>query len=128
MDWRWKGEERTKGKSHDFSFCQKKCSLKSKNKMNIRKEAKNKHFRKLLPKQVIKVTLRSSNSPNKSGRSGCHKLIKSINKVGITVVHSRPGRISLNRAHPQSSQSVFRNGFYKNYPNIPLIICTPPPQ
>lgn len=53
--------------------------------MNIRKEAKNKHFRKLLPKQVIKVTLRSSNSPNKNGRSGCHKLIKSINKVGITV-------------------------------------------
>ena len=48
MDWRWEGEERTKGKSHDFSFCQKKCLLKSKNKMNVRKEAKNKHFKKFL--------------------------------------------------------------------------------
>ena len=48
--------------------------------MSIRKEAKNKHFRKLLPKQVIKVTLRSSNSPNKNGRSGCHKLINKINQ------------------------------------------------
>lgn len=33
---------------------------------------------------MLKVTLRSSNS-KKKGRLGCHKLIKSINKVGITV-------------------------------------------
>lgn len=95
------GEERTKGKSPDFRLCQEKHLLKSKNKINIRKEVKNMHFKKLSPKQVLKVTLKSSNSHNKNARSGCHKLIKSINKAGKQSVHSRPGRVFLNRAHLQ---------------------------
>lgn len=61
---------------------------------------KNMHFRKLSPKQVLKGTLKSSNSHNKNERSGHRKLIKSINKAGKQLVDSRPGRVFLNPGSP----------------------------
>lgn len=66
------------------------------NKINIRKDSKNMHLRKLSPKQILKFRLKSSNSCNKNERSAHRKLIKSINRAGKQVVNTRQGRVFLN--------------------------------
>lgn len=55
---------------------------KQQNKINIRKDVKNMHFRKLSPKQMLKFRLISSHSYNENERSGHRKLINLINRAG----------------------------------------------
>lgn len=83
-------------KSNAFRFSQKKCLLKSKTKWRWEKNVKNMHFRKLSLKQVLKFTLKSSNSHNKNERSEYHKLITSVKQSGKQVADTRLGRVFLN--------------------------------
>lgn len=79
-----------------FFTLPEKVSAKLQNKINIRKDAKNMHFRKLSLKQVLKFRLKSSISQNQNEWSGYRKLIRSINKAGKQVVNTRLGRVFLN--------------------------------
>lgn len=49
-------------------------------------------------------------------------------QTGKTGGWQQPGQGFPKFGSPHQSKSVFSNNLYKNHPNIPLIICTPPPQ